>query len=376
MSHIQDIFREHISQYKEKYRLSFEQAKAVKSMLNCRTAALGGHVSQCTDCGHEIIRYNSCRNRHCPTCQGLNKVKWVDQRSKDIINAPYFHVVFTIPEQLRSIIYSNQRLLYDLMFKVTSETLTELAMDEKHLGAQIGFFSILHTWADDLHYHPHIHTVVLGGGLTKCNEWRAFRKNFFVHVDVLSEVFRGKFLEYLRFYNEQRLLSFYGDTKRYYNRRIFEQLLDKCHKISWYSYSVETFNGPVAVMNYLGRYTHRIAISNNRIVSINNDLVIFNSKDYSTVTMKAVEFIRRFLMHILPSGFVKIRYYGLLANRNKKTKLTLSRILTQSPLYSPKYAGLSILEIMSLLLEVDVTLCPACSKGTLKPKLSLHGTVP
>ena len=208
MSTIQDIFQTFYPDYKEKYRLSSEQAKASTAIINCRTARLGGHKYECEDCDHSIIRYNSCRNRHCPLCQGVNKEIWVDQRKKDILNAPYFHVVFTMPEQLHMVIYHNQKLLYDLMYKAVAETLTELSADKKYLGAQIGFFSVLHTWGQDLHYHPHIHSVVLAGGLSKQNKWRKTSKKFFIPVKVLSKKFRGKFLYYLKQYYQQNNLNF------------------------------------------------------------------------------------------------------------------------------------------------------------------------
>lgn len=372
MTTVQDLFLTFYPKYKEKYKPSMEQAKAAKDMMNCKSSVLGGHAYGCDTCGHTEVRYNSCRNRHCTLCQGVNKAVWVDQRKKDILNAPYFHVVFTMPEQLHMLIYHNQRLLYDLMYKAVAETLTELAQDDKYLGAQIGFFSVLHTWGQNLHYHPHIHTVVLAGGLTKQNQWRKTSKKFFIPVKVLSKKFRGKYLYYLKHYYEQNLLMFYNDTETYKEPKQFQSLIDKCYSLDWYSYTKRTFSGPLAVVEYLGRYTHRIAISNNRIASVNEDTVMIKVKDYKnnnqkkTVTMKSVEFIRRFLMHILPKGFVKIRHYGLLANRNKKTKLTLCRKLTQSPSYQPIYEGLSTIEIMSILFNKDLTLCPACKKTKLE----------
>ena len=273
----------------------------------------------------------------------------MDQRKKDILDAPYFHVVFTMPEQLHMLIYHNQKLLYDLMYKAVAETLIELAGNEKYLGAQIGFFSVLHTWGQNLHYHPHIHSVVLAGGLSKQNQWRETSKKFFIPVRVLSKKFRGKFLFYLNQYYQQNQLNFYNDTETYKDPNRFQELIDQCYKMDWYSYTKRTFSGPLAVVKYLGRYTHRIAISNHRILSIDKETVKIQVKDYKnnnqnkTVTMKSIEFIRRFLMHILPKGFVKIRHYGLLANRNRKTKLVLCRKLTKSKVYKPIYEGKSTL---------------------------------
>ena len=372
MSTVQDLFSASYSQYTEKYKPSLIQAKAAKDIMNCKTAAMGGNAYECETCGHTEVRYNSCRNRHCTLCQGVNKTIWVDQRKKDILNAPYFHVVFTIPQQLHMLVYHNQKLLYDLLYKAVAETLTELAQDDKYLGAQIGFFSVLHTWGQNLHYHPHIHTVVLAGGLTKQNQWRNTSKKFFIPVKVLSKKFRGKYLYYLKQYFKQKQLTFYNDTEQYEHPKRFQDLLDTCYSLDWYSYTKRTFSGPLAVMEYLGRYTHRIAISNNRIASVNQNTVTIHVKDYKnnnqkkTVTMNSVEFIRRFLMHVLPKGFVKIRHYGLLANRNKKTRLTLCRKLTKSPSYQPIYEGLSTIEVLSILLNKDLTLCPSCKKTKLE----------
>jgi hypothetical protein len=376
MTTVQDVLLAFYQKYKEKYRSSLEQTKAVKDIMRCRTANLGGHAYECDTCGHTQVRYNSCRNRHCTMCQGVNKEVWVDNRKKDILNAPYFHVVFTMPEQLHMLIYHNQKLLYDLMYRSVAETLTELSQDKKYLGAQIGFFSVLHTWGQNLHYHPHIHSVVLAGGLNKQNQWRNTSKKFFIPVKVLSKKFRGKYLYYLKQYYEQNLLKFYNDAKQYENPKRFQALVDECYAQDWYSYTKRTFSGPLAVVEYLGRYTHRIAISNHRIVSVDKDTVTFRVRDYKdknrgkTIKMKAVEFIRRFLMHILPKRFVKIRHYGLLANRNKKTKLKLCRKLTKSPSYQPKFEGLSKVEILSILIGKDVTLCPGCKKNHLKSAIS------
>lgn len=372
MSTIQEIFRTFYPDYEKVYKLSKEQVKAASNIEYCKSALLGGHKHECGTCNHIQISYNSCRNRHCPMCQGVNKEIWVDKRRRDVLNAPYFHVVFTMPKQLHMVIYHNQKLLYDLMYKVVAETLVELSQDKKYLGAQIGFLSVLHTWGQNLHYHPHIHTVVLAGGLDTHNQWRNTSKKFFIPVKVLSKVFRGKFLYYLKQYYKQNKLEFYNEAIKFKNPKHFLKLIDECYHLNWYSYTKRTFSGPLAVMKYLGRYTHRIAISNNRIISIGKDTVTIQIKDYKnnnqkkTVTMKGVEFIRRFLMHVLPKGLVKIRHYGILANRNKNTKLVLCRKLTKSPLYKPKFEGLSTIEVVSILLKRDVTLCPKCKKTKLK----------
>jgi len=383
MPRVQDVLAKFYPSYRNSYTPSLAQAKAVMDLMRCRTAALGAHVCVCEECGCISISYNSCRNRHCSLCQGFNNAVWVDERSRDILNAPYFHVVFTMPQELHPFIYQNQKLLYDLMYKSVSETLFELSKDEKYLGAQPGFFSILHTWGQNLHFHPHIHTVVLAGGLTKINKWRSSSKKFFIPVKVLAKKFRGKYLHYLKLYYRDKRLKFYGDAQVYQNPKLFKELLDQCYKKNWYSYAKEPFSGPMVVLKYLGRYTHRIAISNQRIISMDEHTVTIAVKDYQnsskkkTVTLTGIEFIRRFLMHILPKGFVKIRHYGILANRNKKTKLALCRKLTNSPIYKPKFEGLTTVEIISLLTGRDVTLCPACKCCKLKKLSSLYsGTAP
>lgn len=371
MSTIQQIFQDHYFNFIDIYNPSAQQAKAANQIIQCRSEALGGQSHTCEDCGLTVMRHRSCRNRHCPTCQGINKEVWVDQRKKDILNAPYFHAVFTMPKQLHGVIYHNQKLLYDLMYKAVAETLMELSADKKYLGAQIGFFSVLHTWGQNLHYHPHIHTVVLAGGLTKQNQWKSTSQNFFIPVKVLSKKFRGKYLYYLKQYYRDNELEFYNDLEIYKEPKQFQKLIDECYNLDWYSYTKRTFGGPVAVMKYLGRYTHRIAISNQRILSVTEETVTIGVKDYKnnnkkkTVTMTTTEFIRRFLMHVLPRGFVKIRHYGLLANRNRKTKLVICRRLTRSPVYKPRFEGLSNTEILSILLGKDVTLCPGCKKAHL-----------
>ena len=231
MNTVQDVFNTFYPEYVEAHKTSTVQAKAARDILNCRTATMGGHTYECKTCSHSLVRYNSCRNRHCTLCQGVNKAVWVDKRKKDILNAPYFHVVFTMPKQLHMLIYHNQQLLYDLMYKAVAETLTELSQDTKYLGAQIGFFSVLHTWGQNLHFHPHIHTVVLAGGLDHHNQWRKTSKKFFIPVKVLSKKFRGKYLFYLKQYYEQNKLQFYNDAKQYQNPKLFQKLIDECYSL-------------------------------------------------------------------------------------------------------------------------------------------------
>ena len=371
MSAIQDVFMLFYSRYGENHTPSPQQNKSAVDIMNCKTADLGGHVFECDSCGHKSVHYNSCRNRHCPSCQGVNNAIWVDERSRDILNAPYFHVVFTLPQQLQLLLYQNQKLLYALMYKCVAQTILELCKDKKYLGAQPGFFSVLHTWGQDLHFHPHIHSVVLAGGLTKLNKWQSCSEEFFIPVKVLAKKFRGKFLYHLKNYYRRNLLVFFGATEEYESPKLFRDLIHLCYTKDWYCYTKKTFSGPLAVVKYLGRYTHRIAISNQRIVAINENTITIAIKDYKngssrrTLILTGIEFIRRFLMHILPKGFVKIRHYGLLANRNKKTKLALCRQLTHSPTYKPKFEGLTTIEIISQLAGRDVTICSKCKQGKL-----------
>lgn len=344
---------------------------------------MGGYVVKCDECGYGYTLYNSCRNRHCELCQNLSRLIWSDERANDVLDAPYFHAVFTIPKELHSLAYQNQRLMYSLMYKAVAETLKELSESPKYLGAQIGFFSMLHTWGQDLYYHPHIHTVVLAGGLTKINKWKASSDKFFIPVKVLAKKFCGKMLHFLSQYYKQNILNFYGDTKILANKENFKRLVDDCYKKNWYMYTKRTFSRPLAVIRYLERYTHRVAISAHRILSMDEQNVTISVRDRTnknrkkTVTMKGTEFIRRFLKHILPKGFVKIRYYGIMANRNKKTKLVLCRKLSKSRIYKARYSGLKKEEILKIIMRKDITVCPCCKFGEMKKYMSFpKGTSP
>ena len=366
MSAIQDVFRRFYPDFCKSYRPFAQQAKAATNILFCKTSALGGRVCGCDGCGFTQVLYNSCRNRHCPSCQGIAKSVWVDQRSEDLLDAPYFHIVFTVPEQLHPLIYQNQALLYSLLYKAVSKTLAKLCGDPKYLGVQAGFFAVLHTWGQDLHYHPHLHVVMLAGGLTPLQDWRSSSKKFFLPVKVLAKVFRGKFLYHLKQAYQENRLKFYGSARPWQEKQAFQELVDQCYAKDWYTYTQRTFSGPLAVIKYLSNYTHRIAISNSRIQSVNEQSVTFTVKDYQdgsktkSITLSGVEFVRRFLLHTLPKGFVKIRYYGILANRNRKTKLALCRKLSKSRFYRSRLKGLKTAEIIFLLTGKDVTVCPKC----------------
>ena len=310
----------------------------MSAIEKCRTSHLGGHIDICESCGSTQISYNSCRNRHCPKCQTLAKERWIDSQKSNLLNVGYFHVVFTIPDTLNSIVYQNQKELYTLLFKAVAETLSELASDKKYLGAKLGFTSILHTWGQNLMHHPHIHCIVPGGGLSSIGKWVSSRKKFFIPVKVLSRKFRGKFLYYLKQLYYENKLEFYGSQQYLSNDNEFENLLSSIYSKEWIVYCKPPFKNAACVVEYLGRYTHRVAISNNRIVNIENGNVTFKWRDYKDnnkcklMTISADEFIRRFLIHILPSGFMKIRHYGLLGNRNKTTKLKLCKQLTNTPI--------------------------------------------
>lgn len=370
---IQDIFLKYYDAAAAGYPMDGFTHKVARAIMKCKTLALGGNANICQDCGHTIVHYNSCRNRHCPCCQGLVKEKWIDKRKSDVINAPYFHVVFTVPEELNPLIYANKEQLYALLYKASAETLTDLARDKKYLNASIGFMSILHTWGQTLNFHPHIHCVVLGGGLTKDLKFKTVKDNFLFPIYVVSKLFRGKFMAALKKLCKSGKLVFTGSSLKFGNPDNFQRLVELLYAKEWIPHIKETFKGAENVIEYLGRYTHRIAISNARIVSISDAGITFTVKNYkkqgvkSSVTLTPVEFIRRFLMHILPKGFVKIRYYGILSNRSKKVKLAICRNIVKSNYPKPRLEGLTAAQIILLLFGVDIFRCPKCSSRNLRP---------
>lgn len=334
----------------------------MSDIVKCRTAELGAHVDTCESCGSVEISYNSCRNRHCPKCQTLDKERWLDNQKYDLLNVGYFHAVFTVPDILRPIIYQNQEKLYALLFRAVAETLQELAADKKYLGATLGFTSILHTWGQNLMFHPHLHCVIPAGGLTKLGQWVFSRKKFFLPIRVLSRKFRGKFLHHLK----SMSLDFFGEQEHLREPKHFLDLLGACYHKEWIVYCKPPFKSAACVVEYLGRYTHRVAISNNRILGIENGQVTFKWRDYrdnsqwKVMTISAFEFIRRFLMHILPPGFMKIRHYGLFGNRNKTKKLTICKHLTNTPVIAKVKA--SALDLLSKMFGRDFTLCQCCGQ--------------
>lgn len=347
MVEMQDIFNQHSVEFLENHTLSPVQGKALRAIQSCRTATLGAHVDACHECGFEKISYNSCRNRHCPKCQTLTKEQWVEKQNQHLLNTEYFHVVFTLPDVLNAVMLQNQEKAYGLFFKAVSTTLLELCADKKYLGATPGITAVLHTWGQNLSYHPHIHCIVTGGGLTKEKSWQSSRKKFFLPVKVLSRKFRGKFLFLLK----QADLTF--DSALYHDE--------------WVVYCKPPFKNASKVIEYLGRYTHRVAISNQRILSLKDGKVTFSWRDYSDnnkqkyMTFSAVEFIRRFMLHILPSGFRKIRHYGLLASRDKYKKISLCRKLTRTKFKTAICT--TTIEKLQKLFGADFDLCPCCGIG-------------
>jgi hypothetical protein len=369
---VADIFRVFGPAYREAHELPLRHLRAMRAIEICRTAELGGHLDQCDHCGTVRISYNSCRNRHCPKCQCLEKERWLEAREKDLLPTPYFHVVFTLPEGLRPLALRNQKVVYNLLFKSVSETLTELARDSKHLGAEIGFMAILHTWSQTLIDHPHLHCLVTGGGLSLDGKrWLRSKKDFFIPVKVLSCLFRGKFLDGLKREYEAGELSFPGQIEELKEASTFKRFLTNLYYQPWVVYCKPPLKHPEKVVNYLGRYTHRVALSNDRLVKMEDNRVTFRWRDSADnnkiklLTLEAFEFIRRFLLHVLPSQFVKIRYYGILSHRNRKRKLLRCKTLlgistSEAPEEGPKE---SWQDLLTRITGIDLRVCPYCGKG-------------
>jgi len=359
MPEIQDVFRQYGDEYLNRFSPPPHVWKAVRAIQNCRTAALGGHMDACDECGYVKISYNSCRNRHCPKCQALSKERWLLDRENDLLPVGYFHVVFTLPEELNPFVMRNREKLFNLLFSASAETLKQLARDKKYLGAETGFTSILHTWGQNLVFHPHVHIIIPGGGLTMDGKWRNSRKKFFIPVKVLAKLFRGKFLNTLQEIRH-KIQGLEDDD-------VWRSLAKTLYAKDWYVYCKRPFKTCRSVLQYLGRYTHRVAISNHRIISIQDGKVSFKWRDYKdaskekVMTLTADEFMRRFLLHILPPGFTKIRHYGFLASAVKKKKLTLCRKLTGAKI--TMMVKLSAAELMIKLTGRDITLCPCCGAG-------------
>jgi hypothetical protein len=364
-----EIVRTYHREFLARWRrvLSREQRKALRDIRDCRTAALGGRVEQCDRCGHRVVLYNSCRNRHCPQCQATARARWLAQRETDLLPVPYFHVVFTLPAQIGRLALQNPKQIYAILFRAAAATLLETAADPRLLGASIGFLAVLHTWGQNLHLHPHLHCVVPGGGISLDNSrWISCRKSsFFLPVRLLSHRFRKSFLRSLRRAFRRGDLHFHGDLKALSEPVAFEALCDQSADLDWVVHVKPPFGGPRRVLKYLSRYTHRVAISNHRLRSLENGQVSFEWKDYADhshtklMTLDAVEFLRRFLLHVLPTGLVRIRQFGFLANRVRKTKLELCRALLAARFPSTRP------DTGSTEPHFDPQPCPICKLGRL-----------
>lgn len=358
---IQEILKNNRESFLQGRFLPYSKIKVLNALEVCRTAVLGSHIEDCPNCDYTKSSYNSCRNRHCPTCQNLAKEQWIDARRSELMDTPYFHVVFTLPDTLNPIIYNNQKLLYDLMFKSVSQTLTELAADPQYLGAQIGITALLHTWGQNMMYHPHIHCIVPGGGLSNSGlEFKYSSKKFFLPVRVISKKFKGKFLFNLK----QLILEEKVSIPSKLTQSDFKDIIRNAYLKEWVVYCKAPFKSPSHVIEYLGRYTHKVAISNNRVVSYDHNSVTFKWRDYKDknkeklMTVSCIEFIRRFLLHVLPKKFFKIRYYGILSTRTRKTKLVACQKLTGIKLNSTVRHSKE--EILKRILGENALACPKC----------------
>ena len=359
---VADILRAQGKRFLDRYRSSFgfQQLKAFRAIQNCRTAALGGHLDACPQCGYQAISYNSCRNRHCPKCQAQARERWRAARERELLSTSYFHVVFTVPHELNLLAQHNPRLFYHLLFTASAATLLEVAADPKHLGAKIGILSILHTWGQNLLAHPHIHCVIPAGGISpNLTRWVHPRYPFFLPVKVLSRVFRGKFIAGLKRLYRRKQLRCAGPSAVLAEEKPFRELLRRLHRQDWVVYAKPAFGGPKQVLRYLGRYTHRVAISNHRLLSFDGGRVTFRWQDYArgrkqrTMTLTGTEFLRRFFLHVLPKGFVRIRHFGFLANRSRACRLKLCRqLLANHPLPTTSSPVLSA--------DASIWHCPHC----------------
>ena len=369
-----DIFRLHGPAYLTRFgaSLSREQKQALRAIAACRTAALGGYVEQCDQCGYQKIAYCSCRNRHCPKCHGQATARWLEQRAAELLPVEYFHVVFTVPQLVAPLALQNQRLVYGILFRAAAETLLQIAADPRHLGARLGFLAVLHTWGQNLHHHPHLHCIVPGGGIAPDHcRWIPCRRQFLFPVKVLSRLFRAKFLAYLQTAFRDGKLGFHGELKSLGEKRNFVAWLKRLAATEWVVYAKPPFGGPQQVLKYLARYTHRVAIANQRLVSLEDGCVTFRWKNYArpsesaTMTLKAEEFMRRFLLHVLPTGFVKVRHFGFLANRNRRDNLRLCRqLLAVSSITPPGLAPHDSPTNEPKANTVDR--CPRCKVGSMR----------
>jgi hypothetical protein len=382
---VADIFRGHGPAWRQANagHVSLDQQKVMEAIESCRTAALGGHVERCEDCGYTTIAYNSCRNRHCPKCQGAAAREWLAEREAELLSVPYYHVVFTLPAAIAAIAYQNKAAIYNLLFKAAAETVLTIAADPKHLGARIGITAVLHTWGSTLVHHPHIHMIVPGGGISLDGQrWVSCRPRFFLPVPVLAELFRGRMLHKLVAAHKAGQLQFFGKHARLAERKAFAAYLAPLRKLDWYVYAKAPFGGPEAVLAYLSRYTHRVAISNRRLIACNHRGVSFRYKDYradgsaryGVMTLATPEFIRRFLMHVLPKGFHRIRHYGLFAGTSRADNIARARELLAMPKSqaAPTDAGAIDGDEQEILAHP----CPCCGGRMLTIETFARGATP
>lgn len=371
---VADVFRRFGPAFRDRYGTSLSTARwrAMNAIERCRTAVLGGHVERCGDCGHQRVAYNSCRNRNCPKCQGLARAQWLEDRQAELLDVPYFHVVFTVPQEIEVIAFQNQTVVYDILFRAASETLRKIAADPKHLGAEIGFLAVLHTWGQTLMHHPHVHCLVPGGGIAPDGRsWIACRPGFFLPVRVLSRMFRGLFLHYLEKAFAAGELRFFSAYQPLHEPAAFRRYLAPVHRTEWVVYAKRPFAGPAQVLDYVGRYTHRVAISNNRLLSMDDGKVRFRWKDYrdgnrqKTMTLAGEEFIRRFLIHVLPDGFHRIRYFGFLGNCQRARKLAQCRELLGMAPSRPADPLLDYRDRFEALTGRSLRECPHCRTGVM-----------
>ena len=368
---VADIFRAAGGAYRDRYVPTFEQRKVMVAIERCRTVALGGHLDVCSKCGRETPAYNSCRNRHCPKCQSLTQARWIDRRRERIIPTKYFHVVFTLPQELRSLARRNPDEMYTLVIDAAARTLLDFGRSRLH--AQIGVTTVLHTWTRDLRFHPHVHCIVTGGGLDENGaRWVPARSRFLFPVRAMSKVFRGKLLDGLSELYRARRLDLDGPCAPLADATTFARLKDDLYGHDWVVYAKRPFGGPTQVFQYLGRYTHRVGLSNQRLITFDGHDVCFRTKHGNTTTVEAVEFVRRFLLHVLPTGFVKIRHYGLLAASNATTKLETARQLLAPPDATPQNApvepraSLGWRELLLELTGIDLMVCPGCGSRSIE----------
>ena len=375
---IQQVFDNAWKEYSASFHPSTVQCRAAAAIMACKSGKLGCNVSVCKDCGHMEYHNNSCRNRSCPNCQAILKELWVDARRAEVIDTPYFHVVFTIPAQLNALVYANQSLLYSLLHKCCAQTLLELAADKRFLGAVPGIIQVLHTWGQQLNFHPHIHCIVSGGGLSKDRKLKVCGGRFFIPAKVLAAKFRGKLLSSLDALHKAGKLSFPSSCASLQDPVSWAQLKDTLYNTAWCPDIRETFNGFGNAIEYLGRYANRIAITNARVKAVSPDSVTFTAKDYKNnsapieVTLSCQEFIRRFMMHVLPPGFQKIRYYGFLNNRGRKDNLALIFRLQGHQKFQSMLAGLPMDEVLCRVWGYNIHVCPACGCLGMRPLGKIH----